>query len=169
MLSFLDEKPTLKKLQYMSYTSEDGSTVKFRLMDQIKPRVARLAAALSFPQHIIANLKTESDPVFYLFSEWLRGANKKHDPRPLTWRTLINGLDEAGLLEEVEILEEKIIIEPPVVDRRGMPKCSWKCLKNYTKIGLTHSKCMVVTQAIITVSLTSFDKPFFNQFCLHHA
>ena len=108
----------------MSYTSEDGRTVPFRIMDRIKPRVARLAIALRFPRHIREDLKTESDPVVYLLDEWLRGANQEHDPRPLTWGTLITALQHAGLIEEVKILEEKFVIEPPVDDRRGMPKCS---------------------------------------------
>ena len=96
----------------MSYTSEDGRTVPFRLMDQIKPRVARLAITLRFPPHIRANLKTELDPVYYLLDEWLRGGNQEHDSRPLTWGTLITALEEAGLLEEVKILEEHFVAVP---------------------------------------------------------
>ena len=108
----------------MSYTSEDGRTVHFRLMERIEPRVTRLAIALSFPRHIRENLKTNPDPVLYLLDEWLRGGNQEqeHDPSPLTWGTLINGLHEANLLEEIKILEEKFVIGPPVIDRRGMPK-----------------------------------------------
>ena len=93
----------------MSYTSEDGKTVHFRLMDRIKPRVTGLAIALNFHQHIMANLKTEQEPVLYLLAEWLRGSNQEVDSRPLTWGTLITALQHAGLLEEVEILEEKFV------------------------------------------------------------
>ena len=114
-----DATPTLQDLQCMSYTSEDGRTVPFRLMDRIKPRVTQLAIALKFPQHIIANLKTESDPVIYLFSEWLRGGNQELDPRPLTWGTLITALQHAGLIEEVKILEEYFIITVPSLSERG--------------------------------------------------
>ena len=105
----------------MSYTSEDGRTVHFRLMDQIKPRVTQLAIALKFPQYIIANLKTEPDPVFYLFSEWLRGGNQELDPSPLTWGTLITALQHAGLIEEVRILEEHFLPEPPLPTQVAEP------------------------------------------------
>ena len=117
----------------MSYTSADGRTLPFRLMDRIKPRVARLAIALSFPRHIRENLKTTPDPVLYLLDEWLRGANQEYDPSPLTWGTLITALQHAGLMEEVEILEENFVIERPVVDTRGMPKCSWKLIDEMSK------------------------------------
>ena len=93
----------------MSYTSEDGQTVHFRLMDRIKPRMTGLAIALGFPQHIIANLTTELNPVYYLLGEWLNGRNQEHDPRPLTWGTLITALQHAGLLDEVKILEEHFV------------------------------------------------------------
>ena len=107
-----DAKPVLKDLVYMSYTS-DGSKVAFRLMDRVKPQVARLAATLGFPQHIIADLETKHDPVFYLLSSlWLKGGNLEHDSRPLTWETLITALEEAGLIEEAEILDEHFVAIP---------------------------------------------------------
>ena len=121
-INYTDAKPTLKNLQYMDKTSRDGGTIPFRLMARITPRVTQLAIALNFPQHIIANLKTETDPVYYLFSEWLRGANQEHDPRPLTWGTLITALQHAGVMEEVKILEEHFIapVPPSVSEREGM-------------------------------------------------
>ena len=71
-----DAKPVLKDLMYMSYISEDGSKVTFRLMDRVKPQVARLAIALGFPQHIIDSVETKRDPVVYLLSSlWLKGGN----------------------------------------------------------------------------------------------
>ena len=91
----------------MSYTGEDGKIVHFRLMDRIKPRVTRLAIALNFPDHIIADMKTDSDPVYFLLTKWLRGDNQEEDSRPLTWGTLITALGEAGLMEEAKILEEQ--------------------------------------------------------------
>ena len=96
----------------MSY-SEDGRTVPFRLMDRITPRVTQLAIALDFPQHIRTVLRVDSESVHFLLSEWLRGANREYDHRPLTWGTLITALQHASLLEEVRILEEHLIAEPP--------------------------------------------------------
>ena len=103
----------------MSYTSEDGRTVSFRLMDRIKPQVTGLAIALNFPNYVINNLETKQDPVFYLLEEWLRGDNQEHDSRPLTWGTLITALGEAGLLEEVKILEQHFVATPLVAMRGG--------------------------------------------------
>ena len=102
----------------MSY-SEDGTTVHFRLMERIKPRVTGLAIALGFPQHIIDDVETKRDPVYYLLKEWLNGRNQE-DSRPLTWGTLITTLQHAGLLEEVRILEQHFVAaQPPVADERG--------------------------------------------------
>ena len=76
----------------MSYISEDGGKVTFRLMDRVKPQVARLAIALGFPQHTIDGVETKRDPVLYLLSSlWLKGANLEHDSRPLTWDTHCTG------------------------------------------------------------------------------
>ena len=121
-------KPTLKDLQCMSYTSEDGMTVPFRLMDRIRPRVTRLAIALGFPLHVIDKLEIKWNPVYYLLAEWLRGGNQEHSSRPLTWATLIAALEEAGLLEEVNILKKHFVATmvaleiplPPLSDI-GMP------------------------------------------------
>ena len=96
----------------MSYTDGEGGNVPFRLMDRIKPHWRKLAIALQFPQHIIKVMESEADQVFYLFSEWLRGANQEHDTRPLTWRTLITALREANIQEEANILEKYLMTEP---------------------------------------------------------
>ena len=77
-----------------------------RLMDQLKPRIARVAIALKFPQH---TGRGQDDPVCYLLSEWLRGANRELDPRPVTWRTLIEALREANCQEEADILDQYLI------------------------------------------------------------
>ena len=105
----------------MSYTSEDGRTVSFRLMERIRPRVTGLAIALNYPDYVIDDLETKRDPVYYLLKEWLNGRNQEHDSRPLTWGTLITALRTAGLLEEVEILEQYFVpvAAPTQVTVRG--------------------------------------------------
>ena len=110
ILTSADDKPGLDQLQYMSYTGEDGRDVHFRLMDQLSPRWRRFAIALKFPQHEI--MKHEDDPVLYLMSEWLRGANQEKDPRPVTWRTLIKALRHADVREEATVLEKHFIKIP---------------------------------------------------------
>ena len=105
-----DDKPDLADLQYMSYTGDDGKEIHFRLMDQLKPHWRRLAIALKFPQHEIATMESKGDPVYYLLTEWLRGANKAEDPRPASWRTLIEALQHANVQEVVTVLEERLII-----------------------------------------------------------
>ena len=58
--------------------------------------------------------------MYYLLGEWLNGRNQEHDSRPLTWGTLINALQHAGLMEEVEILEQHFVAAPPVAERGGL-------------------------------------------------
>ena len=109
----------------MSYTGENGRDVHFRLMDQLKLHWRRLAIALKFPQLEIAIMEKKDDPVYYLFSEWLRGANhgQEKDPRPVTWRTLIQALRHANVQEEAAVLEKHFIktipVEPPT-DRKSI-------------------------------------------------
>ena len=103
-----DDKPRLRDLQYMSYT-EDGRDVHFRLMQQVRPHWRKLAIALDFPEYEIAIMEKKDDPAYYLFSEWLRGANQEKDPRPVTWRTLIAALRHAGVQEEANVLEKHFI------------------------------------------------------------
>ena len=116
ILTSADDKPGLDQLQYMSYTGEDGRDVHFRLMDQLRPYWGRLAIALKFPLHKIAIMEKKDNPVYYLLSEWLRGANQEKDPRPVTWRTLIKALRHADVREEATVLEKyfiKIPVTPP--------------------------------------------------------
>ena len=87
ILTSADDKPDLDDLLYMSYTGEDERDVHFRFMDQLKPHWRRLAIALKFSPLKIAILEKKDNPVYYLLSEWLRGANQEKDPRPVTWRT----------------------------------------------------------------------------------
>ena len=94
----------------MSYTGDDGRDVEFRLMDQLQPYWRKLAIALKFPQHEIDTMESKDDPVYYLLKEWLRGANKKKDSRPTSWRTLIEALRHANVQEEATVLEEKLIL-----------------------------------------------------------
>ena len=93
----------------MSYTGDDGRDVRFRLMDQLKPHWKRLAIALKFPQHEIAIMESKDDPVYYLLTEWLRGANKEKDSRSASWRTLIEALRHANVQEEATVLEDRLI------------------------------------------------------------
>ena len=100
----------------MSYTGWDGTCTRFRLMDQLQPHWSRLAVALNFKQCDIAVMKHENDPVYYLLSGWLRGANQEMDSRPVTWRTLITALRDANVQEEANILETHFVeIKLPVV------------------------------------------------------
>ena len=115
-----DAKPTVQNLQYMSYSSEDGKTVSFRLMDHIKPRVTDLAIALGFPQHVREYMETKRDQVYYILSEWLEGRNQENDERPLTWETLVTALQHAGLLNEAEILQQHFVDVPQVAMINGM-------------------------------------------------
>ena len=107
-----DDKPGLNDLLHMSYTGKDGKDVHVRLMDQVKPHWRRLAIALDFPEHEIATMESKDDPVYYLLSEWLRGANKEKDPRPVTWGTFVTALRDANIQEEATVLESHFIQIP---------------------------------------------------------
>ena len=104
-----DSKPQLDDLQHMKYTTEDGREVDFRLMDQLKPHVVRVAIALRFPGHVITAVERHCDPAYYLLCEWLREANREWDPRPVTWRTLIEALRGANCQDEANKLEKYLI------------------------------------------------------------
>ena len=97
----------------MSYTGEDGEDVHFRLMDQVKPHWKRLAIALKFPQHEIATMENKDDPVYYLLTEWLHGANQEKDKRPVIWGTLVQALRVANIQEEANMLEKHFIGDNP--------------------------------------------------------
>ena len=105
-------KPRLRDLLCMSYTGEDERDVQIRLMQQVRPHWRELAIALKFPEYEIAIMEKKDNPVYYLFSEWLREANQEKDPRPVTWRTLIEALRHAGVQEEANVLEKHIIQVP---------------------------------------------------------
>ena len=93
----------------MTYTGEDGRDTRFRLMDQLQPYWRRLAAALKFHLSDITVMEHKDDSVFYLLSEWLRGANQERDTRPVTWATLITALRDANVQEEADILENHFV------------------------------------------------------------
>ena len=119
----MDQKPDLNDLLCMSYTSEDGKTIKFRLMDQVKPHWRRLAITLKFAQHEIAVMESKDDPVYYLLSEWLRGANKENDSRPVTWGTFIIALRDANVQNEANILEQHCVTSMAISQPGGEFEC----------------------------------------------
>ena len=96
----------------MSYTGEDGRDVQVRLIQQVRPHWRELAIALKFPQYEIAIMESKDNPVYYLLSEWLRGANQEKDLRPVTWGTLIEALQHADVREEATILKKHFIQAP---------------------------------------------------------
>ena len=105
-----DSKPQLADLLHMTYTTEDGRRVNLRLMDQLNPHIVRVAIALRFPDHVVTDIiKHHDDPVYYLLIEWLQGANRGWDPRPVTWRTLIAALRDANCHEVATVLEKYLI------------------------------------------------------------
>ena len=120
--SIADAKPRLRDLQKMTYTDEDGTRVPFRLMGRMRPHIRQVAIALEFPQHNISIMTRKSDPVYYLLSKWLQGANPE-DQRPVTWKTLITALQDAGVYEEARILKKYLVEpEPEVHDDETLPE-----------------------------------------------
>ena len=93
----------------MKYTDDNRQIMHFRLMEQVNSSWRRLAIGLKFPQHRIATIEEKDDPVYYLLSEWLRGANQGIDLRPITWESLIASLRDANLQLEADTLENHLI------------------------------------------------------------
>ena len=105
-----DSIPQLVDLQHLTYTTEDGRRVNLRLMDQLRPHIVHVAIALWLPDHVATDtIKHHDDPVYYLLIEWLQGANRELDPRPVTWRTLIAALRDANCHEVADQLEKYLI------------------------------------------------------------
>ena len=117
--SSADDKPALADLQYMSYTGDDGREVHFRLKTRLKPHWRDLAIALQFLQNDIANMESKDDPVYYILTEWRRGANQENDPRPVTWRTLITALRHANIQDEATVLETHLVDTSESVPQPG--------------------------------------------------
>ena len=116
----------------MSYTGEDGRDVHFRLMQQVRPHWRELAIALDFPEYEIAIMENNDDPVYYLLSKWLRGANRENDPRPVTWRTLIEALRHANVQEEATVLEKHFIQVPVTRPNAAAGEYVWYMLIAYS-------------------------------------
>ena len=119
----MDQKPDLNDLLCMSYTSEDGKTINFRLMDRVTPHWRRLAITLKFSQHEIDVMESKDNPVYYFLSEWLREANQENDSRPVTWRTLIEALRDANVQNEANILEQHCVNSMAISQPGGEFEC----------------------------------------------
>ena len=72
-------------------------------------------------------MEKKDNPVYYLLSEWLRGANQEKDSRPVTWRTLIKALQQANVQEEVDILAKHFIQIPMIAPNAGELSI-WSCV-----------------------------------------
>ena len=118
-----DDKPVLDDLLCMSYTGWDGRDTHFRLMDQLQSHWRRLAIALKFRLCDTTIMEHKDDPVFYLLSEWLRGANQERDSRPVTWRTLITALRDANVQKEADMLEIHFV----EIFSMGIAHCQGEC------------------------------------------
>ena len=119
----------------MSYTGEDGRDTRFRLMNQLQPHWRRLAVALKFLPCDITVMEHKDDPVYHLLSEWLRGANKERDSRPVTWGTLITALRDANVQEEADMLGNHFVqteSAPVAVSQSGEMNV-WKVVEIYLK------------------------------------
>ena len=121
----------------MKYNAEDGSSVQFRLMDQLRPKFTRVAIALRFQQHDIATIEKKDDPIYHFLSEWLQGSNQDQDPRPLTWATLITAIRDAGVHEVANVLEKYFVKHV----RSTEGECL--CLINYMYLCGKYSTCRV--------------------------
>lgn len=101
----------MREIYYMSYKNSNNEEEEFRLIARIDPYFKEFARALNFPNYTFKTAKNKGDDgVDWLIGEWLRGANMSNDKRPITWDTLIAALKEAGMKDEVDIIENYIVI-----------------------------------------------------------
>ena len=115
----VDETPRMFDLLCMPYTGEDGKIIDFRLKDRLLRKWKDLAYALKFPTYVVDSMKQKDDPLDQLLVEWLQGANKTDDSRPITWGTLVAALHHANFQDEVNILKEQFVQVDTVATHSG--------------------------------------------------
>jgi hypothetical protein len=91
--SHLHSVPTLRQLGCLKVNNQ-----RINVMEQVGPNWEFVADQLSIERHFISTIKTEShhqvnSACRMMFIKWLEGTGR----RPITWKTLIDALDEAGL------------------------------------------------------------------------
>ena len=89
----IDSKPTLRQLGCLRFNNQ-----RINVMEQIAFRWEYVADQLHFENHLIATIRMESpyqinSACRKMFVKWLEGVGRQ----PITWRTLIDALDDAGL------------------------------------------------------------------------
>ena len=89
----IDSKPTLRQLGCLKLNNQ-----RINVIEQIAFKWESVADQLDFKSHLIETIKMEShhqgnSACRKMFMKWLEGVGRQ----PITWRTLIDALDEAGL------------------------------------------------------------------------
>ena len=89
----LDSRPKLHQLGYLKLNNQ-----RIKMIERVASRWESVATQLHFEGHLIDTIKMEShyqvdSACRKMFIRWLEGIGRQ----PITWRTLIDTLDEAGL------------------------------------------------------------------------
>ena len=89
----IDSKPTLRQLGCLKLNNQ-----RIDVIEQIAFKWESVADQLDFKSHLIETIRIEShhqvnSACRKMFMKWLEGVGRQ----PITWRTLIDALDEAGL------------------------------------------------------------------------
>ena len=89
----IDSKPTLRELGCLKINNQ-----RINMIERIASRWESVADQLHFENHLIDTIKIQShyeidSACRKMFIKWLEGVGRQ----PITWRTLIDALDDAGL------------------------------------------------------------------------
>ena len=100
----IDSKPKLHQLGYLKLNNQ-----RIKVIERVASRWESVATQLHFEGHLIDTIKMEShyqvdSACRKMFIRWLEGIGRQ----PITWKTLIDALDEAGLPRVVHELNNII-------------------------------------------------------------
>jgi hypothetical protein len=89
----IDSTPTLRELAYLKHCDQ-----RINVIECVAPRWKSVADQLHLKSHHIETIEMESlckpgPACREMFAKWLKGFGRK----PITWRTVIDALDDAGL------------------------------------------------------------------------
>ena len=123
----IDSKPKLRQLGCLKLNNQ-----RINVIERIASRWESVADQLHFENHHIDTIKKQShyevdSACRKMFIKWLEGVGRK----PITWRTLIDALDEAGLPRVAHELNNIIdgtqgspFHDSPPTTRRRRGKCA---------------------------------------------
>ena len=96
--------PTIATLYCFKYTDTRGGTQRIRIIDKIAPRWRRLGACLKFSTDSLDIIDADNHGKVEACTErmlslWLEGHVLEDSRAPITWRTFLEALRDANLVQ----------------------------------------------------------------------